>query len=177
MNLIATFTDPDSSDTHTAIIDWGDGTIEPGAVNELTGNITGSHVYADDDTYAVIVIVADDHGAFGEDSLTVTVHNVSPQITALNLDSATIDENGTVALSGSFTDSGLLDTHAVMIDWGDCHYRKLHPQLNTQIVVFGPHLGHLQVLIQGGRRFETPPHYELLVTKSRPIFQLKIAVS
>ena len=30
-----------------------------------------------------------------------------------------IDENGSVTLSGSFADVGTLDTHTVLIDWGD----------------------------------------------------------
>ena len=37
----------------------------------------------------------------------------------LSLDAATINENGSVSLSGSFADSGALDTHTVLVDWGD----------------------------------------------------------
>ena len=119
VNLTTTFTDPDLSDTHTATVDWGDGIVEPGVVDELACEVSSSHVYADDDIYIVTVIVTDNNGAFGEDDLTITVSNVAPQITAVSLDSATIDENGTVALSGSFTDPGKLDTHKVEINWGD----------------------------------------------------------
>ena len=36
-------------DTHTATIDWGDGTVEPGTVAESggAGTVAGSHVYPD----------------------------------------------------------------------------------------------------------------------------------
>ncbi|MEQ9409865.1 MAG: SdrD B-like domain-containing protein [Fuerstiella sp.] len=39
--------------------------------------------------------------------------------TALSLSATAIDEDGTVSLTGSFTDPGTLDEHAVVIDWGD----------------------------------------------------------
>ncbi len=49
----------------------------------------------------------------------VTVHNVAPSNLALNLSAATIGENGSTTLSGTFADPGTLDTHTVTINWGD----------------------------------------------------------
>ena len=37
LNVSAPFTDPGTFDTHTAVIDWGDGTTSPGTVTEQTG--------------------------------------------------------------------------------------------------------------------------------------------
>ncbi len=113
----ATFADPDALDTHTALIDWGDGTDpEPGIVSERT--VSGSHVYADDGVYEVTVTVTDNRGDWHSDSLLVTVTNAPPVVeagenqqttegTLVNLDPAT------------FTDPGVLDSHTAVIDWGD----------------------------------------------------------
>jgi hypothetical protein len=88
----ATFIDAEPADTHEALIGWGDGTAEPGIVDETAGTISGSHVYADNGVYTVTVIVWDDDMAgpgpgavpgvdFVEDTFTVTVSNVAPTIT------------------------------------------------------------------------------------------------
>jgi uncharacterized protein YycO len=82
---LATFTDPDLGDTHTATIDWGDGLPpEAGIVNESdgSGTVSGSHVYGDDGSYTVMVAVCDDDDACGEDSFTVIIDNVPPEVSA-----------------------------------------------------------------------------------------------
>jgi len=86
----ATFNDLGTLDTHTATIDWGDGTAPdvgvvtetpsgpPGLTSGANGTVSGRHVYADDGTYTVTVTVTDNEGASGSDTLTVTVNNVTP---------------------------------------------------------------------------------------------------
>jgi len=72
----ATFTDVGTLDTHTATIDWGDGSaIENGAVTETngSGSVAGSHPYPTAGTYTVTVEVTDNDGGVGSDSLVVTV--------------------------------------------------------------------------------------------------------
>jgi hypothetical protein len=71
--VLATFTDPDLLDTHTAVIDWGDGTITAGAVDQAAGTVSGSHIYAELGEYTVTITVIDNHGAEGSDALQVTV--------------------------------------------------------------------------------------------------------
>ncbi len=51
--------------------------------------------------------------------LSVTVNNVAPSLTGLALDQTSIDENGTVTLTGTFDDPGTLDVHTVDVDWAD----------------------------------------------------------
>ena len=93
-DLLADFIDRGSADTHTATIDWGDGSAfdpgvvaetpfgPPGSVDGMAGTVAGSHAYADDGVYTVVVTVTDDDGASSLDRLTVTVSNVAPAVAA-----------------------------------------------------------------------------------------------
>ncbi len=55
--ITAYFTDP--YDTHTAVIDWGDGSTSDGVVDEAAGSVTGSHQYATNGFYTVTVTLTD----------------------------------------------------------------------------------------------------------------------
>ena len=113
----AVFSDPGSLDTHTAVIDWGDGAAGPGVLDPAAGTVSGSHVYADDGTYTVTVTVTDDDGAAGSDPLAVTVANVAPAVDAG--DDQTVNQGDTVTFAGSFTDPGTADTHTFVWNFGD----------------------------------------------------------
>ncbi len=67
----ATFTDDDLLDTHTATIDWGDGTTTPGVVVEADGTVSGTHAYTAAGIYPVTLTVMDEWG--NEDSATAEV--------------------------------------------------------------------------------------------------------
>ena len=118
VSLMASFSDPDSGDTHTAEIDWGDGTVKPGVVYELSGEVYGNHVYADNNTYTVLITVMDYDGASNSDTLMVTVNNVLPIVNA-SPDQATNEGQAISLVSATFNDKGTLDTHTATIDWGD----------------------------------------------------------
>lgn len=60
-DLQATFTDPGVADTHTAVVDWGDGTT-PTAATVSGGTVTATHTYAGAGVYAVTLTVVDDDG-------------------------------------------------------------------------------------------------------------------
>jgi hypothetical protein len=78
-------------DTHTATIDWGDGTAAQNVtVDQLDLGV--DHVYGDNGSYAVLVTVTDDDGGTGSDTATVTVANLDP--------SATLDLSGEVSFPG-----------------------------------------------------------------------------
>jgi PKD repeat protein len=70
IDIGADFTDPGTSDTHTAECDWDDGTVEVCTVTETegSGSVSGSHVYTSAGIYTVTVTVTDDDGGADEES-------------------------------------------------------------------------------------------------------------
>jgi len=85
------YTDPGVLDTHTAVIDWGDGSVCDTAVNsecsilgaEGSGVIAGTHTYAGLGSYVVSVTVTDDDGGATTEELG-TVEVVPPRVRAAN---------------------------------------------------------------------------------------------
>ncbi|MEW6157768.1 MAG: PKD domain-containing protein [Verrucomicrobiota bacterium] len=126
----ALFNDPGTSDTHTATINWGDGTATesalvtespfgpPGSTAGADGTIAGQHIYGDNGTYTVIVTVTDDDGATTLDTLTIVVLNVAPTLDA-GPDQVINEGQLTFLDSSRFNDLGTLDTHTATINWGD----------------------------------------------------------
>jgi putative hemolysin len=115
--ISATFTDPGAQDTHTATVNWGDGSpVEAVTVNQGNKSLTAPHAYADNGAYTVTVTVTDSDGDSGTGNTTVTVSNVAPTVSATG---ATIPEGGTAAISATFTDPGVNDTHTATVNWGD----------------------------------------------------------
>ncbi len=118
----ATFQDPAALDTHTATIDWGDGSgAQPATVDGARGGgvVTGTHVYAASGDYTVEVCVTDDDGATGCDSteLEVVVEPAAPRVGAVE-DGAS-NEGEVVPLGVGFSDSNVDDVHTIDVDFGD----------------------------------------------------------
>jgi len=44
-----------AGDTHTAVIDWGDGTVTAGIVDQVAGSVSGAHTYQTLGLYLVTV--------------------------------------------------------------------------------------------------------------------------
>ena len=121
VNLVASFAFEWAGETHTAMIDWGDGAVEAGTITQAanTGEIAGSHLYADDGNFTVTVTVTDDGGNSDDDLLLVNVNNADPAITNVQLDREMVQAGVPLTVNGSFTDAGSLDQHTVTVDWGD----------------------------------------------------------
>ncbi len=60
VSVSAKFTDAGAHDSHTATIDWGDGTSSPGSL--ATGSVSGQHSYAKAGFYTPCLLVVDDDG-------------------------------------------------------------------------------------------------------------------
>lgn len=91
VNVHADFTDPGVLDTHTAAIDWGDGTTSSGSVTEAngSGSVAGAHSYAVPGLYTVKVTVTDKDGGVGSSSYQYVV---------------VVDRNGGVVTGGGQVD-------------------------------------------------------------------------
>lgn len=63
-------------------------------------------------------IIAQD-GSFTDYTTTVTINNVAPSDLVLSLSSSALNDGDRTTLSGSFADPGTLDTHTVLVSWGD----------------------------------------------------------
>jgi PKD repeat protein len=90
--------------------DFGDGAT-------ASGTLTPTHIYADDGAYTVTLVVTDDLGGVGIDTLVVIVNNMSPSLAPIADQSVVVGE--ALTLTAVFTDPGWLDTHTAVIDWGD----------------------------------------------------------
>ncbi len=118
--LTATFVDPDAAETHTASLDWGDGTAPQSLA--LAAGVTSfspTHVYQATGTYNATVSVADSAASTPQVTLAVTVANVAPTVTALNLSASSIVEQESVTVEATFADPGVSDTFRLTIAWGD----------------------------------------------------------
>jgi myo-inositol-hexaphosphate 3-phosphohydrolase len=105
VGLLASFSDADAADVHTAAIDWGDGSgPQAGTLDEAGRTVTGAHVYANDGRFPVRVTVSDNRGGLGQDETTVTVVNVPPTASAGGPYSGSSGQ--AVGFSGTASDPG-----------------------------------------------------------------------
>ncbi len=98
------FTDPGVADTHTALIDWGDGNTQ--TVDPATSSFSLQHTYALAGTYTATVTVTDDDGGVGTKTATVTVNfNTSGFLPPINSDGTSVFKyNSTIPVKIRFTD-------------------------------------------------------------------------
>ena len=121
--LNATFTDPGLADTHTASINWGDGTVQSCSTpacsvtsSNGSGTVTGSHAYGAGGVYTVTVTVSDGEDA-GSDNFTVNVQNAEVAVNAGG--NQDVDEGDTVTVNAGFVDADGSGLHVASIDWDD----------------------------------------------------------
>ena len=125
IEVIATFTDNEWLDTHTAVFDWGDDSQPVHAVVEETndppqarGTARASHAYCDNGEYTLTVRVLDDDGGLGADTKRITVLNVAPTVDAGP--DVYAYACAPITLRACFIDPGWCDTHTGTWDFGDC---------------------------------------------------------
>lgn len=120
LTVDAVFHDDDTGGPHTASVGWGDGSGGTAIVSEGAGGgiISSSHIYADNGVYPVTLTVTDTNGVSASVTFTVSVANIDPTATVSG--DASIYLTDALILDGvSFTDPGILDTHAATVYWGD----------------------------------------------------------
>ena len=107
LSITAGFSDPGVLDTHSATIDWGDGTVDDATVDQEAATASGSHTYEDDGDYVVTVCVEDDDGGSDCGATTVTIESVEvlpeviekePALAATGLDTLRLLQLATAAL-------------------------------------------------------------------------------
>lgn len=119
--LSGSYTDPDTDDTHTIVVNWGDQStpsqqiLPPGAADAFSFG----HVYTSVNTYVITVTVTDAAGAVvsATRSITVLSGNSAPTDLVLTTTGARLFELG--RLTATFTDADADDTHVVTVNWGD----------------------------------------------------------
>lgn len=139
VTVSGTFTDPAlgvPTETFTVVIDWGNGATSVATVDNALGTYTATYTYADDhpdtgtpdDKFTITVTVTDDDGgssSTADNNLPkpkVTVTNVAPTITAIDLSTTVLDEGQSLTVSGTFTDPALgqaTETFTVVVNWGN----------------------------------------------------------
>ena len=107
--------------------DVGDDTV---AITASVGTVTRYHetktwswsytpVDGPSDSRKVTITAEDDDGGVATTAFDLVTLNAPPEVVGISLSDTTIDESGTVQLSGSFRDAGTVDAHASRIEWGD----------------------------------------------------------
>lgn len=110
INLIAALSDAGLLDTHTATVDFGDGSpLVSGSVSEILKSISAGHTYADNGTYTVSVTVTDNDGDSNTSTGTITVTNANPTGLITGAPSSA-PAGSAISLNGSATDPGSADT-------------------------------------------------------------------
>jgi hypothetical protein len=134
---LGSFTDDGTQDTHTATVDWGDGSgTQAVTVIEANGSgtLSANHTFADNGVYTVRVTVVDDDGGSVSSTFLVTVNNVKPTLTGvgspfvvnegqlINLGSlgVGVEDPGFDNPNNPLQAGGSLETlTALSVNWGD----------------------------------------------------------
>ena len=132
VTVSGTVVDPGTKDTHTVVVDWGDGTA-PVPVPVVGGAFSAAHVYADDnpsatnrDVMPVSVVVKDKDNASTDELGNQTVSNTAAYgLTFASQDvltdkSTTFTRTGRIiSWKGAVSDKSTVDLLRTEIGWGD----------------------------------------------------------
>jgi subtilisin-like proprotein convertase family protein len=105
----AASSDPDQ-DVLSYAWDFGDGSTGAG--------VTSAHVYPNEGSFVVTLVVTDPHGLSSSASTEVVVANAAPVVGPITgLPAEPIAVGTAVTISASFTDAGTADTHTSTVQW------------------------------------------------------------
>ena len=104
---LPTITSPRASDTHTATIDWGDGTTDNPNVTEpyfdnsllapMPGSLTDSHAYSASGDYTGTITLTDESGATASETFTVHVTAADVALTDFSTDGHLLQVSYTIS--------------------------------------------------------------------------------
>src|SRR5262249_1903496 len=121
--LSGTISDPGTSDTFTALVNWGDGSAPQTfhyAANGLTTTpFSVTHMYSKAGTLPVSLTVTDQDNDQDTASTSILVKNVAPMLSNVPMPPPTINGGGQATLSGNIADPGLQDSFTLVVNWGD----------------------------------------------------------
>jgi Ca2+-binding RTX toxin-like protein len=117
--LTGKIVDPGIQDSFILVVDWGDGSSQTFNLAAGTTDFEFGHRYEDNRDYMITVTVTDKDGDSDTATTIARISNAAPTITGLILSNTTVDEGELVVVSGIIADTGVVDTHTVVIDWGD----------------------------------------------------------
>jgi PKD repeat protein len=105
--LTVTFSDPDAADTHTVVVDWGDGT-ESTTVEGAVSPLVLTHTYATVGHHSATVTVTDDHGnADSATAMTTVVYGTTGVRAPLKADGSSVFKyRSTIPVKVGFVDCG-----------------------------------------------------------------------
>ena len=115
VTVTATYSDVDAGDTHTAAVNWGDGSLTA-SLGPVSGDtVSASHTYADNGTYTATITITDNGTTAGNSDpksgsagVSVIVKNVAPVVA---MPTVTVNPTtGVATLTSTFTDVGTPDT-------------------------------------------------------------------
>ena len=121
-----TFQDPGATDTHTASIDWGDGTVTTGVIeaDRGGGTVTGTHVFTAGGEYTLELCVTDAASATTCDTRVLEVRDGvndprAPEVAIQETSTQPTGEGGVASLGALASDWNVDDELTTTIDWGD----------------------------------------------------------
>jgi RHS repeat-associated protein len=119
LHLMAAIIDPGGRGPYSATIDWGDGTTStiPVTMTNDAATLHSTHTWFQNGSYSVVVTVTDGNLVTTSATTTAVIFNAVPQLEAIDL--IHVNEGEVVTVTTSFTDPGIEDQHAAIIDWGD----------------------------------------------------------
>ena len=106
--------------TFSLAVNWGDGSqVQTFNYQAGTTSFSETHQYLDNGNYPVGVTLTDSSGGSDTGSATVTINNVAPTLSNIQVSPNSIITGGSVNLTGNISDPGSLDSQSITINWGD----------------------------------------------------------
>jgi hypothetical protein len=156
VDLQAAFSSAAPLDTHTAIIDWGDGSSGPGVVDESAGNgtVRASHAWAAPGFYTVRVSVTDDDATTASRQITINVKDGASAVCQASWFELSMMTDGSVDAQTWYDARRMLGQL-----WGEIDDRPGAGACNLivqgdgmgALVAIGDAVGMIEALIAGGQ--------------------------